>query len=168
MLNHNFRLATHDDLHNVLALYAAAIQAMQAGGIDQWDDLYPDAPTLQRDIAERWMHLAIVDGQIVAAIVLNDFQDDEYASGDWQCLAQPIATIHRLCVHPDFQRQGIARQLMIYAENRLRDQGYATIRLDAFTQNPKALKFYQSFGYLQAGMIHFRKGQFVLFEKTIT
>ena len=75
--------------------------------------------------------------------------------------------LHRLCVHPDFQGQGVARQAMDYLENEVRARGIQTIRLDAFSQNPTALHLYESRGYQKAGEISYRKGLFYLYEKKL-
>lgn len=56
----------------------------------------------------------------------------------------------------------------MHIENNLREQGVSSIRLDAFTQNPYALKMYQSIVYHITGEVNFRKGRFYLMEKEIT
>jgi choline dehydrogenase-like flavoprotein len=75
--------------------------------------------------------------------------------------------IHRLCVHPKHQHQGVAKETMRRAERLICERGYDCIRLDAFTQNPHALKLYEGFGYSKAGETTYRKGRFVLLEKAL-
>ncbi|MCS6304638.1 MAG: GNAT family N-acetyltransferase [Nitrospira sp.] len=54
-----------------------------------------------------------------------------------------VATIiYRLGVAPAFQGKGFVRQLMDYVENYVRHHRYAGIRLDAYSENPRALALY--------------------------
>jgi len=62
---------------------------------------------------------------------------------------------------------GIARQLMQFAENRASELDFGAIRLDAFIANPAALRLYASLGYQVAGTVMFRKGLFQCFEKAL-
>ena len=39
---------------------------------------------------------------------------------DWAYTDEPVLVIHRLCVHPDAQRQGVAAQFMDFAEGRMK------------------------------------------------
>ena len=107
------------------------------------------------------------DGEIVAAIVVNQKQEPEYQDGNWSNDSLLTAVIHRLCVKPKFQGRGIASTVMRYAENNLKKEKYNDIRLDAFSENPYAIKLYKSLNYKEAGEIYFRKGRFILFEKVL-
>jgi len=163
----DFRLASVSDFAAVQSLFKLAISKMQSELIDQWDEIYPDEAILAADIKRRQMYLLVMDGVIAAAIVLNEYQDEEYAAGNWIFLNGRIAVIHRLCVHPGFQDAGIGRRTIQLAEALLASQGYAAIRLDSFLENPKALQLYRRLGYRPAGTVRFRKGEFQLFEKML-
>ena len=41
------------------------------------------------------------------------------------------------------------------------------IRLDAFGDNPGAIALYRKLGYWEAGMVRFRRGEFLCFEKSL-
>jgi ribosomal-protein-alanine N-acetyltransferase len=56
-----------------------------------------------------------------------------------------------LDVHPDFRRQGIGRQLMAAAEQRLAGSGHPAVRLQVAVDNTGARKFYRGLGYHPAG-----------------
>lgn len=161
-----FRPADERDAEAIVALFKQAIAHMCANGIEQWDDKYPDADLLRGDIKSGEMRVLERGGDILAVVVINAKQDDEYAQGDWRCGSNP-AVIHRLCVHPTHQHQGIAAEVMRHAEQLIAEQGYDCIRLDAFTQNPYALRLYERFGYRKAGEVTYRKGYFLLMEKAL-
>ena len=161
-----FRSAEACDFEPIASLFAQAISHMCANGIEQWDDIYPDAALLRGDIQNGEMHVLERGGDIFAAVVVNGRQDEEYAQGDWRC-GNNAAVIHRLCVHPKHQHQGVAAEVMRHAERLIAARGYDSIRLDAYTQNPYALRLYERFGYQRAGEVTYRKGRFVLMEKAL-
>ena len=73
--------------------------------------------------------------------------------------------IGRLCVHPDFQNNGIGKITMEYIESKLSKAGIESIRLDAFNKNSYALKLYKNLGYKIVGYADWRMGRFYLMEK---
>lgn len=54
---------------------------------------------------------------------------------------------------------------MQYIEKEVSSMGFQAIRLDAFTENPFALKLYDNLGYSRVGYADWRKGRFYLMEK---
>lgn len=52
-------------------------------------------------------------------------------------------------------------------EDLLKKQRVQSIRLDAFSLNPYALKMYEALGYEKVGEINWRKGTFYLCEKKL-
>jgi len=161
------RIAADGDVGLAMHLVRACIAHMRQNGIEQWDDVYPDETTLRADARSGTMYVVEDSSGIYGMFVLNAFQDREYADVPWTISDVPIAVVHRLMVHPDHQRRGIARQLMKVAEACAVERGYGAIRLDAFTQNPGALRLYADLGYRDAGGIRLRKGLFRCFEKRL-
>jgi len=161
-----FRKAMEEDAPAILSLFKRAVLHMNENGINQWDEIYPTAELLLEDIKNRQLYVLTEEGKICSAIVLNEMQDPEYLEISWKCRG-PFAVIHRLCVDPDIQSRGIGRRTVLQAEISLAGQGYKSIRLDAFPQNPKALKLYEGLGYLRMGNVTFRKGTFYVYEKEL-
>lgn len=166
-MNLTYRKATFDDLDNICNLVCRAIENMNNSGIHQWDELYPVREDFETDIANGHLHLGETDGKIAVIFVINKISDPEYADADWRYTGENYRVIHRLCVERDFQRCGIAKSTMIYIENLLKSQGIAAIRLDTFTQNPRALGLYEGLGFSKTGYVDWRKGRFVFLEKII-
>jgi ribosomal protein S18 acetylase RimI-like enzyme len=164
----SIRLADGRDLDAVMQLVGCCIDDMRAAGIDQWDEVYPDRATLAADAREKTLYLASTDVEpLVGILVLNEYQNPEYADVPWTIHASRVAVVHRLMIDPRLQRRGLARELMRFAEGRARELGYGAIRLDAFTLNPRALRLYHGLGYGDAGPVTFRKGVFRCFEKSV-
>jgi ribosomal protein S18 acetylase RimI-like enzyme len=159
--------ATPSDVDVAMAIVESCIDHMQSQGIDQWDSLYPDRAVLERDITNGNLYLA-VDGDICRGIVtLNEEQSKEYEAVSWRYYEGKILVVHRLAIDPSSQGQGVASRMMDFAEEYAYRQGYSTIRLDAFLQNPSAVRLYTRRHYRVAGTVEFRKGTFHCFEKNL-
>ena len=151
----------------VFSVFSAAIQNMELQGIHQWDEIYPDKPTIADDIIRNQMYIGKIDNRIAVCFVLSEEYDEEYKNGCWQHPDSRFCVIHRLCVNPEFQNKGIASETMKYIENLCKSGGYDSIRLDCFTENPYSRRLYDKTGYSVVGYANWRKGRFELREKKI-
>ena len=158
------RPARADELDALLAVVREATRRLESQGIHQWDNIYPDSPTLQADIENRHMHVIEAQGAIAGMISLNDVQSPEYRDVTWLFPGRALV-VHRLVIAPSHQRQGHATRLLMFAEQEAKKQGYDAIRFDAFTENSAATALYGHLGYRTAGTVKFRKGLFFCFEK---
>ena len=162
----DIRHGHYGDIDQLNSLVRCCIEAMRAIGIDQWDDAYPTPSDHVHDIQSGTLYVVTAANQtVVGSVVLNDKPEPEYSLVKWTIQKSRVAFVYRLMVHPRYQRHGIARQLMQFAENRALDLDFGAIRLDAFIANPAALRLYASLGYQVAGTVMFRKGPFHCFEK---
>ncbi len=68
----------------------------------------------------------------------------------------PCPDLEDLFVHEEYRQQGIATQLLHYAENLSRQRGYAEIGLAVGLDNPDARRLYERLGYREAGFGAYR------------
>ncbi|MBR5965137.1 MAG: GNAT family N-acetyltransferase [Treponema sp.] len=162
-----YRKATSIDIKEICALVKDAICEMEKNGIHQWDDVYPTQEEFLADIEAQSLWVGLEGSQIAVIYALNKWQDPEYFKAAWTYRGEAICVIHRLCVNPKFQRQGVAKNALAHIEDQLRQNGVKSIRLDAFSQNPFALRLYQKAGYEQRGEADWRMGHFLLMEKNL-
>jgi len=163
----SIRLANIKDSERIYLLYEKAIRVMYEKKIFQWDELYPDQEILREDILNSRMYLGEIKNQIVCVYVLNQQYDDQYKNGEWKYGGPSLMVIHRLCVNPKFQKQGVGTKTMLIIEDSLKQSGIKAIRLDAFSQNPYALRMYEKLGYHKTGEANWRTGLFYLYEKLL-
>ena len=166
-MNITYRKANMSDLDAIHSLSQRAVENMIESGIYQWDELYPTRDDFKADIEKNQLYAGIAEDHIAVVFVINKEYDPEYNDAAWHYKGDNFRVIHRLCVNPDFQRSGIARRTMLHIEALLKSQGVKSIRLDTFTQNPRALGLYESLGFLKTGYADWRKGRFVLLDKII-
>lgn len=162
--------AAEKHIDAILSLCKNCSEHMVSQGINQWDEVYPNKAVFLQDIRSHSLFLAVSNRseKINGCIVLNESQDPEYADLEWHYTPPKVAVIHRLMVGPQHQGQGIAQHLMSFVENRAQTKEYGAIRLDTFIQNTGAIRFYKKRGYGVVGTVHFRKGEFLCFDKRLT
>ena len=140
--------------------------ALRERGVIQWQDAYPTREHVIGDAAAGQLYVLAEDGRCVATVAMDTHEEPEWASVPWET-PQPALIVHRLCVDPDAQGRGYARQLMDFVEAHAARSGFASIRLDAFSGNAQALALYRGRGYREAGQVYFpgRDLPFVCFER---
>ena len=166
-LNISFRKANENDLDSVFQVFTDAIAEMNRNNIPQWDELYPDRELLEEDISKNQLYIGFANDDIASAYVVNSECDEEYSGGNWQYPNASFCVIHRLCVNPKFQNKGVGTRTMKHIEAEVKAEGVETVRLDAFTLNPYALKLYDKLGYAKVGTVDWRTGRFLLMEKKL-
>ena len=163
----NFRQASARDLDEIVLLVRRAINTMEINGIRQWDEFYPTREDFSEDINCGHLYVGDSGGKIAVIFTVNSSYDEEYSNGKWLRPNVDFRVIHRLCVDPAFQHMGIAKAALEYVEHSLKDMGVGAVRLDVFSENPYALKLYETMGYSTVGCARWRKGRFLLMEKYI-
>lgn len=151
------RKATSSDVDSILLVTKACAKSMISKGIYQWNEHYPNAAAFEKDIKRNELYVLTNENIIIGTIVISTFMDDEYQSIKWLTPNDKNLYIHRLAVHPDYQGQGLAQKLMDFAEAYGSENGYDSIRLDTFSQNPRNQKFYERRNYKRLGSIYFPK-----------
>ena len=92
----NYRLATIDDFEKIIDIYRSAINAMNADGIMQWDEIYPTADDIRNDIDTQEMYVGLKDAQICVAYTLNKESDAQYQNASW------IGGINYILINKEF------------------------------------------------------------------
>ena len=150
-------LANLNDLDRVKEIAEACAKNMIENNIFQWNDKYPSREIFKEDIKNKSLFVSKINQEVVGCIMLSSFKDDVYKSVNWITPDEYNLYIHRLAVHPIFQKKGIARKMMDFAEDFAKSNNYISIRLDTFSQNPRNNKFYKSRGYNKLDDVYFPK-----------
>ena len=160
-----FRKAVSNDLDHIMMLIKRAIAHMQELEIYQWDEIYPARADFEADLQKHTLYVGVVNEQIAAVFVLNETYDPEYMVAEWKYPDQPYIILHRLCVDPKFQHQGIGGQILQFVEKETKKMKKDAVRLDVFKYNPYAIRLYENCGFHMTGMAEWRMGPFYLMEK---
>ncbi len=162
-----FNFATESDIDEICALVKSAISGMDRNSIFQWDEIYPAREDFLSDIKSGNLYAGKIGEKIAVVFALNKCQDEAYKIANWTYNGEDFCVLHRLCVNPEFQNQGVAKTTLKYIEEKLKNSGKKSLQLNVFTQNPFALRLYEKAGFHQTGTADWRKGKFLLMEKIL-
>jgi len=165
----NIKKGTVSDVDKLFQIYLAAKAELERNSIFQWTDNYPTKAIIEDDLRKGYLYVLTVDNEIIGAINISEIQEAVYSTVDWQFDDSNILVIHRLVLNPIHQRNGYATKMMDFAEQYAADNGYPSIRLDAYSQNKKVIEFYKKRAYHLRGEVHFpeREFEFYCMEKSM-
>ncbi len=147
------RLASKHHVPLLLELTKACGRHMIEHGIYQWNEVYPNSKAFLSDLKKKALWIYICKNHPVGCVSFYTEMDAEYAQIPWLMPESKHLYVHRLAVHPNYQKRNIARKLMDFAEEKARRWKCESVRLDTFSQNPRNLKFYDTRGYQKTGGI---------------
>ena len=154
-------LATLNELDRVKEIAEACAKNMIENNIFQWNDKYPSREIFKEDIKNKSLYVSKINQEVVGCIMFSFRKDDVYKTVNWITEDEYNLYIHRLAVDPIFQKRGIARKMMDFAEDFAKSNNYISVRLDTFSQNPRNNKFYKSRGYIKLDDVYFpRQSEF--------
>jgi len=157
------------DTHLVFSIYKSCIEQHAQAGFYQWDKTYPSLNTVETDIKKKHLFGLKHNGSIIAVVAITDDEPKEYHELTWQFKASYVV-VHRLCVAKQHLRKGIAKKLMQMVETYAKQEKYQSIRLDTFSLNKAALRFYKNLNYNEVGKVNFPKrtdSDYTCFEKEV-
>ena len=136
------------ELHN-----GALLQVDAHAGDGLWDD---DLRRIEAEYIETGgeFFVGTVSGRIVAMGALLRISDDR-------------GEIRRMRVHPDFQRKGLGRQILLALEHRAVQSGFRTLILDTTAQQLAAIRLYTRSGYNEVGRSREASFEVLYFDKKI-
>ena len=149
------RRAKLSEIEQIIEITRACADKMVSEGIFQWNSFYPNKEAFRKDVAQNELYVLLLEGRIIGCIVISTEKDPEYSAIDWLSKNQTHFYIHRLAVHPNFQKMGYAKKLMDFAEALALKNKVASIRLDTFSKNSRNQQFYETRGYTRLGNVFF-------------
>lgn len=117
--------------------------------------VYPTQATAEAALARNDLYVAVEDGAVQAAAIINHVQVDVYANVPWMYDApdDQVLVLHTLVVSPNAMSSGLGKQFVTYYEEAARSLGCTVLRMDTNARNARARSFYQKHGYREAGIV---------------
>ena len=163
-----FVLAKEKDFDLIYDMMLRAKADLIAAGIFQWNDDYPSAEMLLSDIRNSYTYLVKEEGRTLAFFTSNSIcEDDVHDHIKWLYPDSNYLILHRLCVEPQRQGQGIGQRILEQFEKRAQADGYDSIRIDVFATNETAIHIYEKFGYTRVGEAVCERGLFYIYERRL-
>jgi ribosomal protein S18 acetylase RimI-like enzyme len=149
------RIARLAEIEQFMEITRACANKMISEGIYQWNNFYPNKEAFQKDVLRNELYAMVFENSIIGCVVISSEKDPEYSEINWLTEDSRHYYIHRLAIHPDFQKMGFAKKLMDFAEAQAIKNKIVSVRLDTFSQNHQNQKFYENRGYSRLGNIFF-------------
>lgn len=149
------RKAKLSEIDKIITITRACASKMMSEGVFQWDNAYPNKEAFRKDLQRNELYILLAEETCIGCITISTKKDEEYDSIDWLTKDDFNFYIHRLAVHPDFQHQGKAKELMDFAEAFTKQQNAISVRLDTFSKNFRNQRFYEARGYQKLGDVYF-------------
>lgn len=149
------RRGVHEDLIPILEITKNCAVKMDAMGIYQWNENYPNRNAFIDDIKNNELLVFTKGALLVGCIALCTKMDDVYKDVKWLTKDVKSLYVHRLAVDPQFQKKGIGKKLMDYAEDFAKKNNFISIRLDTFSKNKNNMRFYERRGYKRLEEVFF-------------
>lgn len=161
--------ATSDNVLEVMYLLQQCIDDFNKNNVYQWNHSYPDHFKLLREVENNTLYIIKTKGVCIGTITFDEQQESVFDSVEWNNKSDKFIVIHRIAVFPTWQKKGIGRKLIEFAENFAKENKYNSIRLDVASSSEHLIKLYESIGYAYAGEILYpkQKEPFKCLEKII-
>ena len=131
--------AQKKDFDKVLELVSDIIKDMEIKGNPQWDENYPTKEILFNDIENGILFIMVEKGMFIALCALTENEEPQYTEINWMDKNANALEIHRIAVHSEWQRKGIAKKLFDFAEEHAQKNGYTSMRLDTYCENSRMI-----------------------------
>lgn len=152
-------MATSEDSAEILALY----RTMLYGAAD-WNEFYPDEETIADDISKDSLFVIKNENDEIIAAISIDKDDEVDALPCWDKALQPSGEFSRICVRKDMQNQGIARKMIDFVFERLKNEGKRSVHILVKTGHTVALALYKKVGFKEVGECNMFDKDFVCME----
>jgi GNAT superfamily N-acetyltransferase len=161
--------AQDTDLIEILYLLRVCILDMNQNGLQHWNSVYPGPDIIQKDLSRSSIYLMKDKGVCKGMVTLDAEEPDDYKGIPWTSEARKPLFIHRMAVHPNWQGQGIAGELMAFAEEFARKNSYDAIRIDVFSDSVHARNLCLKNSFNEAGtfLSFFQQQPFICYDKKI-
>ena len=141
-------LATYKDLNEIDTLAKLVIKDMEISNIPQWKKGYPAFSHFERDVKDNALIIYKEDNLILGTITVLPENDPAYLTiNSW--IKEKSVVIHRMLVHPNSRKKGIAKILLDKAIEIGKKGNYESIKIDTHIDNYKMRNFLKKNGFIE-------------------
>lgn len=140
--------ATYKDLYEINDLANLVIKDMEKSNIPQWEKGYPAYDDFMKDVDDNALILYRDNGIIIGTITILPENDPPYKTiCSW--IKEKSIVIHRMLVHPNVRKKGVASILLAEAIKIGIKGKYESIKIDTHLENYKMRNFLKKNGFIE-------------------
>lgn len=162
------RKAKLNDLNSIMEIIKSTVEEMKTYNNNQWDENYPQAKDFTNDIESGNLYVDDDRGNIKGFICVNFIEPVEYENINWSSNDKSMV-IHRMAVNPKFRQQGVASEMMHFAEKLASDNNVVYLKTDTYSINTKMNSLFKKFGFNLVGEMSFlgKEKPFYCYDKLL-
>ena len=149
------RLATADDIEDIMLIVRQARNYLKKHRVDQWQGDYPTRETFEADIANGECYAVTYGERLAGFFCLTEKPEacyDEITDGKWHG-AGKYCTLHRIAVEAQFRGTQLSERLLDFADEAAKSRGAECIRTDTHRKNKAMQKLVKRKGYAYRGNV---------------
>ena len=149
------RLATPDDMPDILRIVEDARRSLRRFHVDQWQGGYPNEQVFLADMARGECFVVTHGGEVAAVFVLSTLEQENYAKitdGKWTA-DMAYCVLHRSAVSAKYRGSGMAEFMMKCVERQTESYGLRCIRVDTHKKNKSMQRLLRESGYRYRGNV---------------
>ncbi|MDG1475817.1 MAG: GNAT family N-acetyltransferase [Vicingaceae bacterium] len=168
----NLQKSNIENIPRIMEIVKDAQSYLARLNIDQWQDGYPDQNQIELDIKQNDSYIVLNEKNIIiGTTVFTTKTEPTYKKidGNWITLeGTKYGVIHRLAVGDDYRKLGLAKFVFSECENKLKELGVTSMRIDTHSENMRMQHMLKKRGYEYCGVIKLeRGGERLAYEKII-
>lgn len=156
-------VATEADTEEILRLYKAQL----GQEFCPWDEHYPERENIAFDLERDALFVMKNEKDEIIVAISFDEDPDVEALTCWSSQLQPGGELSRLAVRRDYQNRGIARTMIEYAMDILREQGKKSVHYLVCPSNTKAVRSYEHLHFSQVGTCELHELPYLCYEQKL-
>ncbi|RUT44679.1 GNAT family N-acetyltransferase [Paenibacillus anaericanus] len=147
------REAISEDLEQIEQILFECKRHLEQKGIYQWNDQYPNRAYFLEKLKHGELFVIEYESEIAGSFVVDENAMPEWGQVKWQYEKGRYLLLHALFINPLIQGKGLGNRVLDFLEDMAVKGQYDGIRLDVFSKNENALKFYVKRGFKHRGDI---------------
>ena len=149
------RLATEDDIENIMLIMRQARNYLKKHRVDQWQGNYPTQEVFAEAVAEGECYAVTYGERLAGFFCLTDKPESDYdnlTDGKWHGEGK-YCKLHRMAVEAQFRSTGISDMMLGFAEETAKSRGAEYMRTDTHRKNKAMQKLLKRKGYAYRGNV---------------
>ena len=149
------RLATEDDIENIMLIMRQARNYLKKHRVDQWQGDYPTQEVFAEAVAEGECYAVTYGERLAGFFCLTDKPESDYdnlTDGKWHGEGK-YCKLHRMAVEAQFRSTGISDMMLGFAEETAKSRGAEYMRTHTHRKNKAVQKLLKRKGYAYRGNV---------------
>lgn len=152
------RRACERDTDDIMKVIASAQEYLARQNIDQWQDGFPNRSVIKQDRENAEAYVLTEGELIVGYFALYAPPEPVYeniTNGKWLLDGDNYAAMHRVAITGELRGRGLAHLIYDKCEERSRELGYSSLRVDTHTDNKIMRHIAESHGFSECGTVYY-------------